>query len=278
MNVKKIHMKLKAAILSIILFAVAFTSCKQGSDSSSGSDKGEKISKEEVLQNLEEAVFPLPEPMGVYQMLEDIGAAYVGDVLNPVESVDKYLITNVKAVNLGVYAADFSYALVYDKNDDIDSYSKMLKKLVGDLSIKIDFKTLTSEETKEKAASSDSLVKMATDIFYDMYEFLYKESEPALAALMVNGFYVEGLYITTHISEDTYNNVEMVKIIFNQSKPLEELLKLNGNFSDNQYIQTVQSSLMKLKELYDATDGSLTEEQLKNIKTTVETIRESMVS
>lgn len=271
-------MKLKVILLSIIALAFVIVSCKQGSDSSSDADKGEKISKEEVLQGLEEALFPLPEPLGVYQMLEDIGANYVGSVLNPVESIDKYLVTNVKAVNLGVYAADFSYALVFENNDDIDSYSKIVKRLVDDLNIKIDFKILTSEETKEKVASSDSLAKVTADVFYDMYEFLYKESNPSLAALMVNGFYVEGLYIATHISEDTYNNVEMVKIIFNQSKPLEELIKLNDNFSDNQYIQTIQSSLKKLKQLYDSSDGSLTEEQLNSIKTTVEAIRESLVS
>jgi hypothetical protein len=271
-------MKLKTTLFCIIMLSFFIVSCKQSSDKNTDVNTGDKLSKEEVLQGLEEAVFPLPEPMGVYKMLEDIGASYVGDVLNPVGSVEKYLITNVKAVNLGVYAADLSYAIVYDRKDDIDSYSKLVKKLVDDLSIKVDFKTITSEETKEKAASSDSLIKIATNVFYDMYDFLYKESDPSLAALLVNGYYIEGLYIATHISKETYNNLEMVKIIYDQSKPLDELIKLNNKFSDNQYIQTLQSSLMKLKEFYDSTDGSLTEEQLKSITSTVETIRESMVS
>ena len=126
--------------------------------------------------------------------------------------------------------------------------------------------------------SSDSLVSFATDMFYDVYSFLYKESDPALAVLMANGFYIEGLYIASHINEDTFNNTEMVKIIYDQSKPLAELIKLNEKFADNQYIQAIQGTLVKLKEFYDATDGSLTEEQLDSITKIVEDIRDSLVS
>lgn len=269
-------MKLKSTLLSILML-VFIVSCKQSSDTSSDTDQGDKISKDDIKEGLEAAVFPLPEPMGVYNMLEEIGASYVGEVLNPVNAAENYLITNVKAVNLGVFGADLSYALVNEKQDDIDAYSKAVKNLVDDLSIKIDYKALLSAD-EDADISSDSLVKFATDMFYNVYDFLYKESDPALAALMANGFYVEGLYIATHISDDTFNNTEMVKIIYDQAKPLAELIELNEKFSDNQYIQSLQSSLTKLKELYDATDGSLNEEQLKSITSTIEAIRATLVS
>lgn len=271
-------MKLKSAFLFIVCTVLVFSACKQSTDKLSEAEKGDKLSQEEIQKGIENVVFPLPEPMGVYQMLQDIGASYVGNVLNPVESIEKYFASNVKAVNLGVYAADLSYAVVYDKKDDKDAYTKSLKQLIEDLNIDIDYKNLTSDETKEKAANADSLVKITTKVFYDTYNFLYNESEPALAALMVNGFYIEGLYIATHISKDTYNNVEMVKIIYGQAKPLEELIKLNEKFPNNEYVKAIQGSLIKLKQLYDATNGSLNKEQLNSITTTIESIRESMVS
>lgn len=271
-------MKLKSIILNLLVLSFLVVSCKQSTEDKSQTNEGEKLSKEEILKGLEEATFPLPEPMSVYRMLEDIGASYVGDVLNPVESLEKYMITNVKAVNLGVYAADLSYAMVYDKQEDIDKYTKTLKNLIDQLNIKIDYKTLMSEETKEKSISTDSLISVTTNVFYNMYDFLYKESDPSLAALMVNGYYIESLYIATHISEDTFNNIEIVKIIYQQSTSLGDLIELNKKFADNQYIQTLQSSLVKLKEYYDSTDGSLNKEQLNKITTTVEAIRESLIS
>ena len=267
----------KLVILTVV--AVVFiTSCKQAGQTNATDTSSDKLSEEEIKAGIEEVVFPLPEPMGVYQMLEDIGASYIGNVLNSVGSIEKYFTSNVKAANLGVYAADLSYASVYDKKEAIDSYTQALKVLIDDLGIKIDYKNLLSEETKQKTTNSDSLIKLTTEVFYDTYEFLYQESDPALAALMVNGFYIEGLYIATHISKDTYDNVEMVKIIYSQAKPLDKLIELNSKFSDNQYIETLQNALNKLKLHYETTDGSLTKEQLDAITSTIATIRSSLVS
>lgn len=271
------NMKFKTAVLFVAAF-VAFASCKQAQQGDTTDTTTEKLSAEEVKAGIEEVIFPLPEPMGVYNMLENIGATYVGKVLNPVSALEGYHSSNIKAANLGVYAADLSYATVYENKKATDEYSQALKVLIDDLDIKIDYKSLTSEETKSKVENTDSLIKLTTDVFLNTYDFLYKESDPALAALMVNGFYIEGLYIATHISEDTYDNTEMVKIIYSQAKPLEKILELNSKFENNQYIATLQSALTKLKALYETTDGSLTKEQLEAIATTIKSIRDTIVS
>lgn len=272
-------MKKTLTFTALLIVAVAFLfSCKQATKTEATDTSAEMLSEKEIKEGIEDVVFPLPEPMGVYQMLENIGASYVGDVLNPAESIENYLISNVKAANLGVYAADLSYATVYDSKDDIDKYTNTLKVLIDDLGVKVDYKTLMSEETKEKAQNLDSLIVLTTDLFYNTYDFLYKESDPSLAVLMVNGFYIEGLFIATHISEDTFDNIEMVNIIYGQAEPLATLIELNSKFTDNQYIETLQNALLKLKALYDATDGSLTKEQLDGITSTIATIRGSLVS
>lgn len=272
-------MKKTFKLTMLFVAAIAFlASCKQAGQTEVAETSADKLSEQEIKEGIEEVVFPLPEPMGVYQMLENIGASYVGDVLNPVASIEQYLISNVKAANLGVYAADLSYATVYNAKEEIDAYTSSLKVLIDDLDVKVDYKMLMSEETKEKASNVDSLIKLTTGLFLDTYEFLYKESDPSLAVLMVNGFYIEGLYIATHISKDTYDNVEMINIIYGQAKPLETLIELNSKFVDNQYVETLQNALLKLKALYDATDGSLTKEQLDSITSTIETIRSSIVS
>lgn len=267
----------KLTLLLVAAFAF-MVSCKQAGKTGIAENTAEKLDQSEIKEGIEEVVFPLPEPMGVYQMLENIGAVYMGNVLNPVSSIEKYLVSNVKAANLGIYAADLSYATVYDAKEEIDANTSALKTLLDDLDVKVDYKKLMSDETKEKASNIDSLIQLTTELFYDTYEFLYQESDPSLAVLMVNGFYIEGLFIATHISEDTFDNVEMVNIIYGQAQPLEKLIELNSKFTENQYVETLQNALLKLKALYDATDGSLTKAQLDEITSTIATIRTSIVS
>jgi hypothetical protein len=267
----------KPLVIIVSGAVLAFSACKPSADNSGANKEADKISQSEIQKGVEEVLFPLPEPMGVYKMLEYIDASYAGNILNPVTSIDKYTVSNAKAVNLGIYAADLSYATVYDKKNDVDAYSQVLKTIIDDLGIKVDYELLTSQESRKKVETPDSLVKLTTEVFYSVYDFLYKESDPSYAALMANGYYVEGLYIATHLLKETYNNFEMLKIVCQQEQPLAEIIKLNEKFADNQYIQDLQVSLKKLKAFYESTNGSINQQQLDEIAKSIEAIRKSMV-
>ena len=127
-------------------------------------------------------------------------------------------------------------------------------------------------DMNEKLADKDSLIAFVSDTYYNTYSFLYKESSPSLSALMAVGAWVEGMYIATHISEDTYQNTEIIKVIYNQSKSLESLIAFVSKFQDDEMIASQLGALKKLKAMFDETDGSLTNEQLKNIITTIEIV------
>lgn len=256
---------------------LTFSACKPSTSTSVSDQDTLKISKEEIQKGVEGVLFPLPEPMEVYKMLENIDAAYVGNILNPVKSLDKYTGSNAKAVNLGIYAADLSYATVYNKKNDVDAYSQVLQTIIEDLAIKVDYQTLTSQESRKKIENPDSLAKVTTQVFYNVYDFLYKESDPSYAALMANGYYIEGLYIATHLMKETYNNFEMLKIVCQQEQPLAEIIKLNEKFADNENIQTLQTSLKKLKAFYESTNGSINQQQLDEIAKSIEAIRKSLI-
>lgn len=265
-------------LLIIIAGAVlTITACKPSVNNAGASQEADTITKEEVQKGVEQVLFPLPEPMNVYKMLENIDAKYVGNILNPVQSLDKYTMSDAKAVNLGIYAADLSYATIYDKKEDVDAYSQVLKSMIDDLGIKVDYQSLTSQENRKKLANTDSLAKVTTQVFYNVYDFLYKESDPAYAALMANGYYVEGLFIATHLMKETYNSFEMLKIVCQQEQPLGEIIKLNEKFSNNQSIQTLQVSLKKLKAYYESTKGSINQQQLDEIAKSIEAIRNSLI-
>jgi hypothetical protein len=267
----------KSVIILSGIFLVA-VSCRQAGRSEQVTTDQEMVQKSEIDEDLKEIVNPLPEPFEVYSMLEDIGASYLGKVLNPVDHADRYFSQKSKAVNIGVYAADLGYAATYNKQDDIKTISKTLKSLVDDLGISVDYSMLQDETAKAARIDKDTLIAVISDVYYDTYSFLYKESTPELSALMAAGAWTEGVFIATHISDDTFNNTDIVEIIYDQSKSLGSLIEYLEKFSKDEMVLSLTNDFKKLKEQYDATEGSLTKEQLEDITSTIETIRDSIIS
>ncbi len=267
----------KTLIFLIGLFLIA--SCRPSAQKTSDQEsKSDLLGKAEIEKSIKEAAYPLPEPFEVYVMLEDIGTKYLGNVLNPVDNVKNYYSQKDKALNVGVYAADLGYAVTYKKQQDIKIYSKALKSLVDDLGISVDYTQLQSEESRQELVDKDSLVAYISTIFYDSYTFLYRESTPSLAGLMAAGAWTEGLYIATHISDDSFNNTDIVRIIHEQGKSLEELIQLLSKFEEDDMVVNLLGAFKKLDALYKEAGDSLTKEQLKSIISVIETIRESIIS
>lgn len=265
------------AVIVLFLLTLSFISCKQSTKTAIEADTS-KIVKDSLLSEVREVVYPLPAPMQLYQKLEDIGAVYIGKVLNPVENIDKYYTEKNKALNLGVYAADLSYVSTYNKKQEIQLYSRNLKTLMDDLNVNVNFTDFYSEDMKEKLDNKDSLVHIVTNTFYNAYSDLAKNGDPALAALMLTGIWSEGLYIASHISKDTYANTDIVKIIYDQQTSLDIVINMLKNTQGNEVTDSLIKALENVKAMYAKTQGSLTKEQLNEITGAIENIRSSIIS
>ncbi len=269
----------KSILIAIpILGITLLNSCKQSSSVTAEGDTT-LVAKDSILADVKDLVYPLPSPFKLYQKLEDIGASYIGKVLNPIENIDKYYTEKYKALNLGTYAADLSYVSTYNKTQEIQLYSKNLKTLIDDLNVNISFQDFYNEKTKKKLENKDTLVSYITNVFYDTYSAMAKTGEPSLTALMLTGIWAEGLYIATHISDDTYNNNDIVKIIYDQKSSLYKVLEMLKKYEgDDIVIDDMIKALEKVKSMYEKTEGSLTKDQLDDISNAIENIRSNIIS
>lgn len=114
-------------------------------------------------------------------------------------------------------------------------------------------------------------------MFYDTYKFIDKKNNHDLAIIMVSGAWVEVMYIATNISENTYNNSDIVKMIANQKDSytkLMNILKENDKGSD---IKDIETKLQVLKPVYDKVDNGLTESDYLLILNTIRTVRKSFI-
>lgn len=271
---------IKTIILSlctIFLLSLSINSCKQPS---AGTGEGDTtmITKDSLMSEVKEVVYPLPAPMDLYKELEYIGASYIGNVLNPVGNIDKYYTEKNKALNLGTFAADLAYVSAYNKKQEIQLYSKNIKTLMDDLSVNIDFMDFYTEEMQQKLENKDTLAKVVTNVFYDTYISMAKQGDPALAALMLTGIWAEGLYIASHISSETYDNNEIVRIIYDQKNSLEIVLEMLDKTKGNEVTDSMIKALQSIKAMYDKTGDSLTKEELNEITGAIENIRSSIIS
>jgi hypothetical protein len=275
---------LSQPLIAIVLsVALVFSACQSGQKKDSNKDEKEsatsqKIEKEEIEQDVREFVYPLPTTFEVTEMLNRIGASYILTLANSPDNVDKYLTETKQALNLGVYGADLSYASTYNQKQQIISYMEASRKLIDALNISGALSSDIVEKIEQNQDDKDKLVKIITNTFYDTYEYLNVNNRGSVSMLVLAGSWVEALYITTNISEDTYQNKEMVRIVMEQKSSLNKLLGLMRNYKSDTAVQGVLEQMEPLSEVYNMIENNaISEKQMNIIIAEVTKIRNSFV-
>lgn len=274
---------LSQPLIAIVLsVALVFSACQSGRKKD---DKGEnksvttqKIDKEEIEQDVREFVYPLPTSFEVTEMLNRIGASYILTLSNSAENVDKYLTETKQALNLGVYGADLSYASTYNQKQQIVTYMEASRKLIDALNITGALPSDILDQIEQNEDNKDKLVEIITNTFYDTYEFLNVNQRGSVSMLVLAGSWVEALYITTNISEDTYQNKEMVKIVMEQKSSLNKLLEIMEKYDADPAVDAVIEQLTPLAEIYNMVEeNAISEKQMNMIIQEVTKVRNDFV-
>ena len=163
----------KIALTLITSVVLLLTSCNMKRKSSGdGPQDGAVLEKTTVEEKVREFVYPLPTAFEVTEMLNRIGAAYILTLSNPVSNVERYLTEKSKALNLGIYSADLSYASAYNQKQSVIDYMDVSKKLIDALNISGAISQDVIEQVEANQDNKDELVNIITNTFYDTYEYL----------------------------------------------------------------------------------------------------------
>jgi endonuclease V-like protein UPF0215 family len=262
-------------VIGVFMLSACNMKRKSSGDSAEGTDTLEKA---RVEQDVREFVYPLPTTFEVTEMLNRIGAAYILTLSNPVTNVERYLTEKSKAINLGVYSADLSYASTYNQKQATIDYMDVSKKLIDALNIAGAISPDIVDQIEAKQDNKDELVNLITNTFYDTYEYLNQADRGSVSMLVLAGSWVEALYIVTHITEDTFKNKEMVKIVMDQKSSLNTLMNLMEVVKDKPAVAEVMADLKPVHDIYNSVDaGSITEAQMLDIIREVGIVRTKMV-
>ena len=221
--------------------------------------------------------YPLPTSFEVPTMLNEAGAPYILSISNPASNVGNYFTQTDKALNLGIYGADLSYASTYRMKQETMLYLNASKQLTDEIEISSAFNQTFAERVENNLENGDSLINIISDSFIDTYNYLTENNKDKLAIVVMAGSWIEGLYITSQIAITAADNTALLDIIANQNSSLKKLIEIMDPVKGDEDVVEMFNALNELKEHYDEIEDQVTDQILENIASTIEGIRNKIV-
>ncbi len=296
MNYKKFgHLSL------IILLVICLGACGSDKKENQATNEEEFSQAESDLKNqIQEVVYEIPSPSEIPFLLEATGAEYNGSLIHDNNKVSAYTSIHDKAaLNLGVYATDIGYLVSYDKVQEALTYMSSTKKLADELGITGSFDVALVKRFEENLSRKDSLAYLLNSTISNTENYLKDDNRNRLAALIVAGSFIEGLYISTQLiasypkdilPEDSRNLVltPLIRVVLEQQKSCLDLTKLLESIDSSNPVDELLANLNILNKSYAAlnideqiknnrADLVLTDKTLEEITTTIATMREGLI-
>jgi len=273
---KKLFQFTITVILVIALVNLSSCKSKKGGEKQVMKQK-EQEQVETIKQEIEKNVYPLPTSAEVIKMLTELEVGYIIGISNPPSNAKKYLQSSAKAINIGVFGADLSYATLYNMQQDVNNYLDAIRVLANSLNMSRIYDTKLYDSIKVNFDNRDKLVKILTDAFNETYQYLSENEQQNLALLVVGGAWVEGMYLTTHVSEAAYNVAGISRVLLEQKKSFELYLDITKPYLDDPMIGDFVKLLEPIKKVYERLTTSLTEQDIKDITAAITVIREKII-
>lgn len=270
---KKIFASLVIAFL--IIGIAGLTSCKSRTQKAQEAVEQEQV--DELNKEIEQNVYPLPTSAEIIKLLTDLEVGYQIGITNPVENVKKYFSSPRRAINLGAYGADLSYVTLYNMPQEVIDYLNAIRSLTNELNMSKIYNEAIYDSIKANEDNKEKLVDILTETFNDTYAFLSDNNQQPLALLVVGGAWVEGMYLTTNISEAAYNVSTISGVLLEQKKSFDRYIEITQPYISDQNVSEFVKSLDPIKEVYSRLTTSLTEKDIADIKKAIEDIRTKMV-
>lgn len=243
-------------------------------------NRSSKDINDAIRREIEAYAYPLPSVFETTNMLNEIDAFYLAEITHDPNEASNYFTEKSKALNLGVYTADLAYATTYNRKQEMLDYFDSCETLVRELDFTGAFEHDLADRIENSFDNKDELVEIVTGIFQNAYAYLNQQGRTELSYLVLCGTIIEGLYLTTHISESTFQNQKIIAAILFQKEPLLNLQKMMETNKESDLLKTTYLDIRKINEIYALEPGytSMTEEQVVQLTEILTRIRSGYVN
>jgi len=251
----------RTALLIMLLYLASACSSntQQGNTDDGTVATSDTALKTKELQKAKKIIYALPSPHEVASLLiEQSNTRFNESLLNSLKNLSLYSTNRSMAMNLGIYSADISYASVYDQNQIVINYMATAKKLAKSLGILDVVGEGTVNQLKDNINNRDAIVNILTQTFMNSDSYLKDNERHEVAAMIVVGGWLEGLYLATQLTgKSVTKNPKLVGKIIDQSLSHELMLNMLTDYRKDKDISMLLTEMQSIKPLYDKLQTSV---------------------
>lgn len=233
---KKNQILIKNIIIFLVLVLVVISCSYQ--DRQKTKDRQFKLNNNDVA-----VVIPELHSMSeLKELFQEAKIGYKPEIINQTEYVERYYGTLKIAANLGVYLADFLFAITTNDSLDIDNDYGAIFQLATKYGISASLYELCLKRQKEEGIALD-------DLFYELEQVLEKsrsemdESDVSeFSSYLIFGNYIEKLYLVSALVREEglmedpaiekETKLKMLRLLSNQSVRINQLLYILSKYPD----------------------------------------------
>ena len=199
------HFYLNIRLVNLIVLLGLFLltdSCKSGKKSQEGKEVGleDFLTEEDIFDDIDKAkkiFYSLPSPLETAMLIKSAGAAYEETVLNNLANIEKYSTNKSKALNLGIYTTDLSFACLFDQAQTSLRYMDATRRLATEMGISDAIDEETMKRLEQNLNNRDVVMDIISETFLNSSSYLKENDQQDVAAMVLVGGWIEGLYIGT---------------------------------------------------------------------------------
>ena len=183
----------------------------------------------------------VPSPIETAMLLERSGIQFDAGALHSLDKAVGYSTTELQSVNLGIYAGDLSYSVIFNQNQQSVDYPNTCRRLcdglgVGDI---IDADLISRADNNRDIR--DSLVDIVTDTFYSLNARFRENDMEEVGGLMAAGGWIEGVYLGTRSLNTSTDDLKLR--IAEQKMTLDNLLGLLNSYEATPALTAMKEAL-----------------------------------
>jgi hypothetical protein len=220
---------------------------------------------EEVKFKFDFAIANIPSPVGMINDISSWGVDYNNAFLNSPDKAKNYKDEFTKSVTLGVYNIDMAYAMVNNQGQDVMKYMKTVLVQSDNLGLKNAVDRMIGKRAESNISNKDSLLTILNDIFVKSDDYLRTNDRVFTASSVFAGTWIEGLYLTCKIAENTSNaeaKQKANKAVWDQRFYLKNLIDLLEDYKDkkeakalNDDFKAIHAEINAVKDAKDIDDA-----------------------
>jgi hypothetical protein len=246
---KRLH-----AGIFLLTVLVLMMSCKSGSKVEPGSVS--LAEAEPIMHDMYTLKDGLPIFYNMYlsvemsSLFQSSGAIFKQELLNSPDKISYYSTSSKKALNLGVYAVDLSYAKVSGQLEIAAHYFNAMQRIAEEMGIPSSYFEKTAQRFDQNINDKDSLIKIANEVYMSSDNYLRENERYSASAQIILGGWIEAIYLASNIASGT-KDIEVIERLAEQRISLANVINMLNEYSDNEDINKNLEKLRKLKPVFD---------------------------